>query len=146
MNNSGSLLLILLGCVAVILLCIEIPFIRFYIGLGSLLLALTLAVITACKIRRHSQLKEFFWNEMNNADKEFVNYIFTRKTLGKPGSLDKLFGITKERDFQQKRNEKLLQYHPEKAMELIKLEREINTMSAIFLIALQIGVIYMINS
>ena len=146
MNNSGSLLLILLGCVAVILLCIEIPFIRFYIGLGSLLLALVLAVIMVRKIHRHSQLKEFFWNEMNNNDKEFVNYIFTRKTLDKPGRLDKLFGITKERDFQQKRNEKLLQYHPAKAAELIKLEREINTRSAIFLIALQIGVLYILNS
>lgn len=146
MNNAGSLLLLLLGSIAVILLCVDIPFIMFYLGLGCLLTALNLAIFTVCKIRRHSQLKEFFRNEMSNADKEFINYIFTRKTLDKPGRLDKIFGITQERDFQQKRNEKLLQYHPKKAMELIKLEREINTMVPIFMIALQIGVFYIVKS
>ena len=142
MNNAGTLFLILLGTVALLLLGVSIPVIKFYIAVGCLVLALILAVITVRKLHRHSQLKEYFWNVMSNPDKEFVNYVFTRKMLGKPGKLDKLFGINRERDFQQQRNEKLLQYNHVKGIELIKLEREINNLLPIMLIALQIGAIY----
>ena len=146
MNNAGTLFLILLGTVALLLLGVSIPVIKFYIAIGCLLLALILAVITVRKIYRHSHLKEYFWNVMSNPDKEFVNYIFTRKLLCKPGKLDKLLGINKERAFQQQRNEKLLQYAPEKAIELIKLEREINNLMPILLIALQFGGIYIFQA
>ena len=110
MNNAGTLLLILLGCVGIIILCVVVPPMQTVIGVGSGILAFTLFLVTTKKILRSLQLKEYFWQVFPECDKDYLNYGFIRRSL----------------KFQNERKEKLLQYDPEKAKELITLENDIN--------------------
>ena len=109
MNNAGTLLLILLGCVGIIILCVVVPPMQTVIGVGSGILAFTLFLVTTKKILRSLQLKEYFWQVFPECDKDYLNYGFIRRSL----------------KFQNERKEKLLQYDPEKAKELITLENDI---------------------
>ena len=109
MNNAGTLLLILLGCVGIIILCVAVPPMQTIIGIGSGIGALVLLIITLKKIHRSMQLKEYFWQIFPDCDKDYLNYGFIRRSL----------------KFQNERKEKLLQYDPEKAKELITLENDI---------------------
>ena len=110
MNNAGTLLLILLGIVGIIILCVIVPPLQTIIGIGSGIGALALLIITLKKIHRSMQLKEYFWQIFPDCDKDYLNYGF----------------INRSRKFQTKRREKLLQYDPEKAKELLALESHIN--------------------
>ena len=110
MNNAGTLLLILLGIVGIIILCVIVPPLQTIIGIGSGIGALALLIITLKKIHRSMQLKEYFWQIFPDCDKDYLNYGF----------------INRSRKFQTKRREKLLQYDPEKAKELLALENYIN--------------------
>ena len=58
MNNAGTLLLILLGCVGIIILCVVVPPMQTVIGVGSGILAFTLFLVTTKKILRSLQLKK----------------------------------------------------------------------------------------
>lgn len=110
MNNAGTLLLILLVIVGIIILCVAVPPLQTIIGIGSGIGALALLIITLKKIHRSMQLKEYFWQIFPDCDKDYLNYGF----------------INRSRKFQTKRREKLLQYDPEKAKELLALESHIN--------------------
>ena len=110
MNNAGTLLLILLGCVGIIILCVAVPPMQTIIGIGSGIGALVLLIITLKKIHRSMQLKEYFWQIFPDCDKDYLNYGFIRRSL----------------KFQNERKEKLLQYDPEKGQELLALENYIN--------------------
>ena len=110
MNNAGTLLLILLGIVGIIILCVIVPPLQTIIGIGSGIGALVLLIITLKKIHRSMQLKEYFWQIFPDCDKDYLNYGFIRRG----------------RRFQNERKEKLLQYDPEKGLELLALENYIN--------------------
>ena len=109
MNNAGTLLLIWLVIVGIIILCIAVPPLQTVIGVGCGVCALTLLIITLKKIHRSMQLKEYFWQIIPDHDKDYLNYGF----------------INRSWKFQTKRKEKLRQYDPEKAKELLALESHI---------------------
>ena len=102
--------MILLGIVGIIILCVIVPPLQTIIGIGSGIGALALLIITLMKIHRSMQLKEYFWQIFPDHDKDYLNYGF----------------INRSRKFQTERKEKLLQYDPEKAKELLALESHIN--------------------
>ena len=110
MNNAGTLLLILLGIVGIIILCVIVPPLQTIIGIGSGIGALALLIITLKKIHRSMQLKEYFWQIFPDCDKDYLNYGF----------------INRNRKFQNKRREKLLQCDPQKSKELLAIEYHIN--------------------
>ena len=110
MNNAGTLLLILAVIVGIIILCVAVPPLQTVIGVGCGVCALGLLGITTKKIHRSMQLKEYFWQIIPDHDKDYLNYGF----------------INRSWEFQTKRKEKLLQYDPEKAKELLALESHIN--------------------
>ena len=110
MNNAGTLLLILLVIVGIIILCVAVPPLQTIIGIGSGIGALALLIITLKKIHRSMQLKEYFWQIFPDHDKDYLNYGF----------------INRSWKFQTERKERLLQYDPEKAKELLALESHIN--------------------
>ena len=110
LNNAGILLLILLGIVGIIILCVIVPPLQTIIGIGSGIGALALLIITLKKIHRSMQLKEYFWQIFPDCDKDYLNNGFIRRG----------------RRFQNERKEKLLQYDPEKGLELLALENYIN--------------------
>lgn len=110
MNNAGTLLLILLEIIGVIILCVAVLPLQTIIGAICGVCALGLLGITIKKIHRSMQLKEYFWQIFPDHDKDYLNYGF----------------INRSRKFQAERKEKLLQYDPEKAKELLALESHIN--------------------
>ena len=124
MNNAGTLLLILLGCVGIIILCVVVPPMQTVIGVGSGILAFTLFLATTKKILRSLQLKEYFWQVFPECDKDYLNYGFIRRSL----------------KFQNERKEKLLQYDPEKAKELITLENDIKLLHFAIVVTVIIAV------
>ena len=124
MNNAGALLLILLGIVGIIILCVIVPPLQTIIGIGSGIGALALLIITLKKIHRSMQLKEYFWQIFPDCDKDYLNYGFIRRSL----------------KFQNERKEKLLQYDPEKAKELITLENDIELLRFAIVVTVIIAV------
>ena len=110
LNNTGTLLLILLGIVGSIILCVIVPPLQTIIGIGSGIGALALLIITLKKIHRSMQLKEYFRQIFPDCDKDYLNNGFIRRG----------------RRFQNERKEKLLQCDPEKGQELLALENYIN--------------------
>lgn len=124
MNNAGTLLLILLGCIGIIILCVVVPPMQMVIRIGSGILAFTLFLVTTKKILRSLQLKEYFWQVFPECDKDYLNYGFIRRSL----------------KFQNERKEKLLQYDPEKAKELITLENDIELLRFAIVVTVIIAV------
>ena len=124
MNNAGTLLLILLGIVGIIILCVIVPPLQTIIGVGSGMGALVLLIITLKKIHRSMQLKEYFWQIFPDCDKDYLNYGFIRCSL----------------KFQNERKEKLLQYDPEKAKEVITLENDIKLLHFAIVVTVIIAV------
>ena len=133
-KNAGTLLLILGAIIGLLVLCVEYPFVQKAAGGTCVVAALPVLFLLLKSLYRHNQLREFFWNTMPEADKEYINYGSVRRPLGRPGHLDTIFGITREREFQHRRNEKLLRCAEAEAREFIALESRINDLRAAFII------------
>ena len=68
---------------------------------------------------RHRQMKEYFWNVLPNDEKELVNYIGHRSVL----FIDDIPWAKREKKFQEKRNQALLNTNYDAGQKLIRLER-----------------------
>ena len=77
---------------------------------------------------KYSKLKEYFWTNLNNYDKEVVNYGFHRSAHAKEGGGLLPFSKywEKEKLFQEKRNETILKFDKEKGQSLIAIEAKLS--------------------
>ena len=126
-NSSFLLLVILLGVLGILvflpLIAPVTQKILFSIYIICFLTTLIL-LIRACT--QYYKIKTFFWEHLDNITKEYINYGFVRPNINFQTNTKIFFWISKELNFQKKRNELLLKNNPEQGMIFINLEKKIN--------------------
>ena len=105
-----------------------------------LALSIVLCVITAgiggyffYLLFKHENVKEYFWNNLSDEDKELVNYGFHRSAFAESGTTCHPFSCywKKELAFQEKRNAVICQCNEKKGNLLISLEKLLSNLEAL---------------
>ena len=99
-----------------------------------LVLSIGLCVITAAiggyffyLLFKHENVKEYFWNNLSDEDKELVNYGFHRPAFSN-------INWKYEVEFQEKRNAVICQCHNDKGNLLISLEKLLSNLEALLFV------------
>lgn len=124
-NSSFLLLVILFGVLFFLFLPLIVPGGQKFLFSIYMICFLTTLIFAIRAYAQYCKIKNFFWNKLDNKSKEYINYVFIRPYIDCQTNTKIFFWISKELNFQKKRNELLLKNSPEQGMIFINLEKKI---------------------
>ena len=126
-NSSFLLLVILLGVLGILFfLPLMVPISQKILFSIYIICFLTTLFLLIRAYTQYYKIKSFFWENLDNKTKEYINYGFVRPNINFQTNTKIFFWISKELNFQKKRNELLLKNNPEQGMIFINLEKKIS--------------------